>query len=59
MLPAGWGVGYELTVAMSSADIPAVAVGPQFTMNYSSGVWGDTAIISLFLDSEYRPRSIQ
>jgi len=50
---AGWGVGYELTVAMSSAGIPAVAVGPQFTMNYSGGVLGDTATISLFLDPEY------
>lgn len=50
---AGWGAGYELTVAMSSAGIPAVAVGPQFTMNYSGGVLGDTATISLFLDPEY------
>ena len=50
---AGWGVGYELTVAMSSAGTPAVAVGPQFTMNYSGGVLGDTATIWLFLDPEY------
>ena len=50
---AGWGVGYELTVAMSSAGIPAVAVVPQFTMNYSGGVLGETAKISLFVDPDF------
>lgn len=50
---AGWGVGYELTVAMGQGGVPAIAVGPQFTMNYSGGVLGDTATISLFLDPEY------
>jgi hypothetical protein len=50
---AGWGVGYELTVSMNQGGVPAIAVGPQFTMNYSGGVLGDTATISLFLDPEY------
>lgn len=50
---AGWGVGYELTVAMGQGGVPVIAVGPQFTMNYSGGVLGDTATISLFLDPEY------
>jgi len=50
---AGWGAGFELTVAMSSGGIPAVAIGPQFTLHYSGGVLGDTATISLFVDPEY------
>jgi len=50
---AGWGDGYELTVSMSQGGVPAIAVGPQFTMNYSGGVLGETARISLFLDPNY------
>ncbi len=50
---AGWGVGYELTVSMGQGGVPAIAVGPQFTINYSGGVLGDTATISLFVDPEY------
>ncbi|NQT04010.1 MAG: PEP-CTERM sorting domain-containing protein [Planctomycetes bacterium] len=50
---AGWGAGYELTVSMSQGGVPAIAVGPQFTINYSGGVLGETARISLFLDPSY------
>ncbi len=50
---AGWGAGYEFTVSMSQGGVPAIAVGPQFTINYSGGVSGDTAAISLFVDPEY------
>ena len=50
---AGWGVGYELTVAMGQGGVPAIAVGQQFTINYSGGILGDTATISLFVAPEY------
>lgn len=38
---------------MSLGGVPAIAVGPQFTINYSGGVLGDTVTISLFVDPEY------
>lgn len=47
---AGWGTGYELTVA-GSASFP-VGVGTQFSFDYT-GTLGDTAKISLFVDPEY------
>ncbi|MHC4627246.1 MAG: PEP-CTERM sorting domain-containing protein [Planctomycetota bacterium] len=47
---AGWGSGYEMTVA-GSASFP-VGVGTQFTFDYT-GALGDTARISLFVDPEY------
>ena len=47
---AGWGDGYEITVA-GSASSP-VGVGPQFSFDFA-GTLGDTAKISLFLDPEY------
>jgi hypothetical protein len=50
---AGFGAGYELTVAMGQGGDPAIAVGPQFTINYSGGVLGETATISLFIGPEY------
>ncbi len=50
---AGWGAGYELIASMNQGGVPAIAVGPQFTINYSGGVLGDTATISLFVDPEY------
>ncbi len=50
---AGWGAGYELIASMGQGGVPAIAVGQQFTINYSGGVLGDTATISLFLDPEY------
>jgi len=50
---AGWGSGYELTIAMSPGGAPAVAVGPQFTLDYVGGVLGETVTISLFVDPEY------
>lgn len=50
---AGWGSGYELTIAMSPGGTPAVAVGPQFTLDYVGGVLGETARILLFADPEY------
>ena len=50
---AGWGSGYELTIAMSPGGTPAVAVGPQFTFDYVGGVLGETTRISLFVDPEY------
>ena len=49
---AGWGVGYELTAAMSPAGNPPIAAGSQFSFDYIGAV-GDTATISLFLDPEY------
>jgi len=49
---AGWGTGYQLTVAMSPGGVPAIAVGPQFSMNFA-GTLGQTARISLFLDPEF------
>ena len=50
---AGWGSGYELTIAMSPGGTPAIAVGPQFTLDYTGGVLGETVTISLFTDPEY------
>ena len=47
---AGWGSGYEITVA-GSASFP-VGVGTQFTFDFT-GLVGDTATISLFLDPEF------
>jgi hypothetical protein len=49
---AGWGTGYELTVAQSPGGVPAIAVGPQFSMNFT-GTLGSTARISLFMDPEF------
>lgn len=50
---AGWGSGYELTIAMSPGGTPAVAAGLQFTLDYVGGVLGETARISLFVDPEF------
>lgn len=47
---AGWGDGYEITVA-GSASFP-VGVGTQLSFDFS-GALGDTATISLFVDPEY------
>lgn len=47
---AGWGNGYEITVA-GSASFP-VGVGPQFNFDYAGNL-GDTAKISLFVDPEF------
>ena len=47
---AGWGSGYEITVA-ASASFP-VGVGTQFSFDYA-GALGDTARISLFVDPEF------
>lgn len=47
---AGWGTGYELTVA-GSASFP-VGAGTQFTFDYT-GIPGDTARISVFVDPEF------
>ena len=49
---AGWGTGYQLTVAMSPGGVPAVGVGPQFSMNFA-GTLGQTARISLFVDPQF------
>ena len=49
---AGWGTGYELTIAMSPGGAP-IAVGPQFTFDYVGGALGQTATILLFVDPEY------
>ncbi len=49
---AGWGTGYELTVAMSPGGVPAIAVGPQFSMNFT-GTLGQTARISLYVDPQF------
>ena len=48
----GWGTGYELSVAMSPGGVPAIAIGPQFDINFTGAV-GDTATIALVLDPEY------
>ena len=48
-----WGDGYELTVAMSPGGDPAIATGTQFSFDFSGGVLGETAQISLFLDPDY------
>ena len=47
---AGWGDGYEITVA-ASASFP-VGVGTQFSFDFT-GIRGDTARISLFVDPEF------
>ncbi len=47
---AGWGDGYEITVA-ASASFP-VGVGTQFSFDYT-GTLDDTARISLFVDPEF------
>ena len=47
---AGWGDGYEISVA-GSGSFP-VGVGTQFTFDFT-GALDDTARISLFLDPEY------
>lgn len=49
---AGWGTGYQLTVAQSPGGVPAIAVGPQFSVNFT-GTVGQTARISLFADPEF------
>lgn len=49
----GWGAGYMLTTAMSPGGTPALGAGPQFNLNYSGGIQGQTARISLFVDPEY------
>ena len=47
---AGWGAGYELTVAASPTG--AISLGDLVTLDYTA-VLGDTAQISLFVDPEY------
>ncbi len=47
---AGWGDGYEITVA-GTASFP-VGVGTQYTFDFT-GIRGDTARISLFVDPEF------
>lgn len=48
-----WGAGFMLTTAMSPGGNPALGAGPQFNLNYSGGIQGQTARISLFIDPEY------
>jgi hypothetical protein len=49
---AGWGTGYELTVA-GTASNPA-GIGTLFTMDFSyTGVWGTPVSLSLYIDPEY------
>ena len=50
---AGWGSGYELTIAMSPGGAPAIAAGPQVRLEYVGGVLNQTAKISLFVDPEF------
>jgi hypothetical protein len=50
---AGWGAGYMLTVAESPTSSTPISTGSQFNVNYSGGVLGETAKISLYLDPEY------
>jgi hypothetical protein len=48
----GWGTGYELTVSAAPGGVPAIAVGPQFSLTFTGEV-GDTARVSLFVDPEF------
>jgi len=48
---AGWGAGYELTVAASPTS--AILAGDLFTASWSGAALGDTAQIQLFVDPEY------
>lgn len=48
---AGWGTGYELTVA-GTESFP-VGIGTLFTVTYSGALLDETATISLFVDPEY------
>jgi hypothetical protein len=50
---AGWGAGYELTVAMSPGGVPPIAVGPQFSASLTGVALDQTSVISLFVDPEY------
>ena len=50
---ADFGTGYELIVASTPASNPPVGAGPQFNLNYTGGINGQTATISLYLDPEY------
>jgi hypothetical protein len=49
----GFGTGYELIAASSPAGNPPLGAGPQFNLNYSGGINGQTATISLYLDPDY------
>jgi RNA polymerase subunit RPABC4/transcription elongation factor Spt4 len=49
---AGWGTGYELTVAGTASN--PVGIGTLFTMDYSfTGIWTRISPISLYIDPEY------
>jgi hypothetical protein len=50
-IEAGWGNGYELTVA-GTQSFP-VGIGTLFTMNYSGALIDETATISLFIAEDY------
>jgi hypothetical protein len=50
---AGWGAGYELVTASSPAGNPPLGAGSQFNLNYSGGIQGQTATISLYLDPDF------
>jgi hypothetical protein len=47
------GIGYELTVAMTSGGEPAIAVGSQFTMTFSGALLDETSTISLYAGPDY------
>lgn len=49
---AGWGAGFELTVAASPTGAP-IAVGDQFTASLTGVALDQTSVISLFVDPEY------
>jgi len=47
------GAGYMLTTAESPGSSTPISTGAQFNVNYSGGIMGETAKISLFVDPEY------
>jgi|WetSurMetagenome_2_1015567.scaffolds.fasta_scaffold274186_1 hypothetical protein len=49
----GFGNGYELIAGMLPVGEPVVSPGTQFSMDYSGGIIGKTAKISLFIDPHY------
>ena len=50
---AGWGSGYELIASAIPIGVPVVSAGTQFAFDYSGGIIGKTATISLYLDPQY------
>ena len=50
---AGWGAGYMLNTAAGPGSSTPISTGAQFNLDYSGGIMGETAKISLYLDPDY------